>query len=82
MLLETVFGVMMIFGLLIGPPIWLLWIVRSIWKSWAVGTRQDRRVDGLCVYCAYECVGLHSPTCPECGKPHMSRNQTPHRTKA
>ena len=33
-------------------------------------TEHQRRRASLCIHCAYDCKGLPTPTCPECGQPH------------
>jgi hypothetical protein len=41
-----------------------------IWQS----RLDQRRANGLCIYCCYDCRGLPTETCPECGQPHTVQN--------
>ncbi len=46
------------------------WCIHFFWKDAQYAIRYDRRDSGICIHCAYDCAGLPTPICPECGKPH------------
>ncbi len=68
--LERMLVSALIFLYLFAPPLLILLFVRSCWRVMIIARRCERVAQRLCVHCRYNCKGLPTPICPECGKPH------------
>jgi len=55
-------------GLVLGIPAYLYMCAFFAFEQ----MRNERRDAGVCIHCQYDCKGLHTPICPECGREHGS----------
>lgn len=65
-----VFQIFLFFGI----PTTLAALGQRTNESWNTTTQPQRRSDGLCIHCIYNCKDLPTSTCPECGQPHTIPN--------
>ncbi len=60
--------------ILLGIPTLLAYLThlyfRMLYRKAVANLQRQNR----CLHCAYDCKDLPSPTCPECGQPHMIPN--------
>lgn len=66
---ETLFSIIKV-GSYFGFPALVTWLTGYLKIHSNKAITQGRYLKGLCIHCAYDCTGIPSTTCPECGQPH------------
>jgi len=56
-------------------PTIIAYFATQVEWSGLLGTAQKRHALGQCIQCGYDCNGLPTSTCPECGQPHSQMQQ-------
>ena len=66
---QAVFSLIKV-GTYFGFPAFITWLIGYFKTHTQEAITKSRRDFGLCIHCSYNCRGLPTPTCPECGNPH------------